>query len=91
MRRRINQDVQPVASDNEPQDEHVPSSNDQSTVASFFRFINVNTPLLTNYEEKQIAESLLNHAQESSLTFDEAQTFAMNKARDIGTDQYTIK
>lgn len=66
------------------EDEHLPSSNDQRTVSSFIRFIHANIPSLSNFEEKQIVASLLTHEQEKTLTFDEAQTFAMNKAKSIG-------
>ena len=45
----------------------------------------MNIPPLSNYEQKQLVEGLLNHPQEKSLTFDEAQTFATNKAIEIST------
>jgi hypothetical protein len=42
-----------------------------------------NNPPLSNYEQKQIVDGLLHHPNEKTLTFDEAQTYAMNKAIEI--------
>ena len=43
-----------------------------------------NNPPLTNYEQKQIVEGLVHHPNGPSLSFDDAQTFARNRAMDIG-------
>ncbi len=41
-------------------------------------------PTLSNFELKQIVEGLMNHNQEKTLTFEEAQLLAGNKAIEIG-------
>jgi hypothetical protein len=44
----------------------------------------MNIPPLSNFEQKQIVEGLLHHSKEKALNLDEAQTFATNKAIEIG-------
>jgi len=46
--------------------------------------IQATTPPLSNYEQKQILDGLLLHSKDKDLTFDEAQTFAIDKAVEIG-------
>lgn len=43
----------------------------------------LNLPPLSNFELKQIVEGLLNHPQDQTLSFDQAQQFANEKAIEI--------
>jgi hypothetical protein len=66
--------------------EYVPvtkGSTEGSISPPQLHFLQMNIPPLSNYEQKQITEGLLNHPQEKTLTFDEAQTFATKKAIEI--------
>ncbi len=56
---------------------------DEQIPASIIHLIQANNPPLSNYEQKQIVDGLLHHPNEKNLTFDEAQTFATNKAIEI--------
>jgi hypothetical protein len=67
--------------ENEIEYEYLPIVNNQQLPSSFTQ---INIPPLSNFELKQIVEGLINHNQEQTLTFDEAQSFAINKAIDIG-------
>lgn len=64
------------------------SDQQQSSLASFFHLIQPNNPPLSNYEQKQIVDGLLNHPNEKNLTFEEAQTYAINKAMEISKKFY---
>jgi len=70
---------------NEMEYDYQSSSNrsDQQISLPIIHLIQANNPPLSNYEQKQIVEGLLNHPNEKNLTFDEAQTYAANKAIEI--------
>ncbi len=70
--------------ENEIEYEYLPTINNQQ-----FSFTQINIPPLSNFELKQIVEGLINHNQEKTLTFDEAQSFAINKAIEIGKIQFS--
>jgi len=55
----------------------------ESLPSSIIHLIQASNPPLSNYEQKQIVDGLLHHPNETNLTFDEAQTFAINKATEI--------
>ena len=64
-----------------------PSASDrpnQQTSLPLVHLIQAHNPPLSNYEQKQIVEGLLRHPKEKTLTFDEAQGYAVNKAIEIG-------
>lgn len=71
---------------NEVEYDYIPSSNrsDQQTSSPIVHLIQTNIPPLSNYEQKQIVEGLLHHTAQENLTFEEAQTYAVNKAIEIG-------
>jgi hypothetical protein len=75
-----------VTNGNEIEYDYPPSSNrsDQKSTSPLVHLIQGNNPPLSNYEQKQIVEGLLDHPNNKSLTFEEAQTFAINKAIEIG-------
>ncbi|CAF1500323.1 unnamed protein product, partial [Rotaria sordida] len=77
--------------DNEIEYEYIPSSNDQQTSSSFIHLTHANIPLLSNYEQKQIVEGLLNHNKEKTLTLDEARLFAINKAIEIVYENHNYR
>lgn len=52
----------------------------QAAASPLVQLMQANNPPLSNYEQKQIVEALLNHPQEKTLTFDEAQAYANSKA-----------
>lgn len=58
--------------------------SDQQTISPLVHLIQANNPPLSNYEQKQIVEGLIHHPNEKSLTFDEAQAYAIEKAIEIG-------
>ena len=57
---------------------------DQTIPPALLRLIPINIPPLSNFEQKQIIEGLLHHPNAKTLNFEEAQTFATNKAIEIG-------
>lgn len=59
-------------------------TDDKAKLAALIRLIPTNFPSLSNFEQKQIVEGLLNHPKGMDLTFDEAQNFAIEKAIGIG-------
>jgi hypothetical protein len=63
--------------------EHPPSS--------LIHLIQTNNPPLSNYEQKQIVDGLLHHPNEKTLTFDEAQTYAINKAIEIINENHNYR
>jgi hypothetical protein len=79
---RTSQRVSKPTNDNEIEYDYFPSSTNPQPISS--PTIQSNIPPLSNYEQKQIVEGLLNHPKDQTLTFDEAQTFAINKAIEIG-------
>ena len=78
------QKTRKITNNSKTEYEYLPSLNDQQALSRLVHFIQANIPPLSNYEQKQIAEGLLNHDEEKSLTLDDARTFAMNKAIEIG-------
>ncbi|CAF3765302.1 unnamed protein product [Rotaria socialis] len=68
--------------------EYLPPSKHEQTASPF---IHANIPLLSNYEQKQIVEGLLNYANEKSLTLEEARIFAVNKATEIVYENYNYR
>jgi hypothetical protein len=74
-----------VTNGNETEYDYPSSSNrsDQQIPSSIIHLIQTSNPPLSNYEQKQIVDGLLHHPNEKNLTFDEAQTFAINKAIEI--------
>lgn len=58
-------------------------SNGQVHSSMDIKLIQATTPPLSNYEQKQILDGLLHHPKDKELTFDEAQTFAIDKAIEI--------
>lgn len=60
-------------------------SNGQIHPTTDVKLIQATTPPLSNYEQKQILDGLLHHSKDKELTFDEAQTFAIEKAVEIST------
>ncbi|CAF0737163.1 unnamed protein product [Adineta steineri] len=69
---------------NEIEYDYKPSDrSDQQISSPIVHLLQGNYPPLSNFEQKQIVEGLLHHPKENSLTFDEAQTYAINKAIEI--------
>ncbi|CAF3259654.1 unnamed protein product, partial [Rotaria sp. Silwood2] len=77
---RTNEDIKRSSNDNEIEYEYLPSSNDQQTSSSFIHFTHTNIPPLSNYEEKQIVESILNQNKKKKLKFNRSTTFSIKKA-----------
>ncbi|CAM4951228.1 unnamed protein product [Rotaria socialis] len=67
------------------------NSSDRQTSSQMVQLIQANNPPLSNYEQKQIVEGLLHHTNEKTLTFDEAQTYAMNKAIEIVNENHNYR
>ncbi|CAF0834456.1 unnamed protein product [Rotaria sordida] len=65
--------------------------SDQQTSSPVVHLIQANNPPLSNYEQKQIVEGLLHHPKEKTLTFDEAQTYAINKAIEIVYENHNYR
>ncbi|CAF1485522.1 unnamed protein product, partial [Rotaria sordida] len=86
-----NKQTKKTNNDNEIEYEYIPSSNDQQTSSSFIHLTHANIPLLSNYEQKQIVEGLLNHNKEKTLTLDEARLFAINKAIEIVYENHNYR
>ncbi|CAM4805499.1 unnamed protein product [Rotaria magnacalcarata] len=66
-------------------------SSDRQTSSHMVQLIQANNPPLSNYEQKQIVEGLLHHTNEKNLTFDDAQTYAMNKAIEIVNENHNYR
>ncbi|CAF5003465.1 unnamed protein product, partial [Rotaria sp. Silwood1] len=77
--------------DNEIEYEYVPTTHDQQTSYPFIYFSYANIPPLSNYEQKQIVENILNYNKEKILTLDEARLFAMNKAIEIVYENHNYR
>jgi hypothetical protein len=75
-----------VTNGNEIEYDYLPSSNrsDQQKSSAVAHLFQANNPPLSNYEQKQIVEGILHHPKDKNLTFDEAQTYAISKAIEIG-------
>jgi hypothetical protein len=73
-----------TTNENETEYEYLPSVNNPQKSSPLIHFIQAKIPPLSNYEQKQIVEGIMNHHQADSLSFEEAQTFAANKAIEIG-------
>ncbi|CAF1074418.1 unnamed protein product [Adineta ricciae] len=71
-----------VTNGNEVEYDYIPTT-DQQTASPIVQLIQTNNPPLSNYEQKQIAEGLLHHPKENALTFEEAQAYANDKAKEI--------
>lgn len=80
-----------ITNGNESEHPHASSSSsnriDPSIPASIIHLLQASNPPLSNYEQKQIADGILHHPNEKNLTFDEAQTYAKNKAMEISKIQ----
>jgi len=76
--------ISTVNRSNEIEYEYTPIGNNQSTSSS-------TNPSLSNFELKQIVEGLMNHNQEQTLTFEEAQLFAVNKAIEIVYENHNYR
>ncbi|CAF4052599.1 unnamed protein product [Adineta steineri] len=69
---------------NEIEYDYKPSDrSDQQVSSPIVHLLQGNYPPLSNFEQKQIVEGLIHHPKENMLTFDEAQTYAINKAIEI--------
>ena len=77
-----------VTNGSEVEYDYIPTT-DQQTASPIVQLIQTNNPPLSNYEQKQIAEGLLRHPKENTLTFEEAQTYANDKAKEIGKNHQT--
>ncbi|CAF3723753.1 unnamed protein product [Rotaria sp. Silwood1] len=66
-------------------------SDQQTSSSPVVHLIQANNPPLSNYEQKQIVEGLLHHSKEKTLTFDEAQTYAINKAIEIVYENHNYR
>ncbi|CAF1469373.1 unnamed protein product, partial [Rotaria sordida] len=86
-----NKQTKRINNDNEIEYEYIPSSNDQQISSSFIHLTHANIPPLSNYEQKQIVEGLLNHNKEKTLTLDEARLFAINKAIEIVYENHNYR
>jgi hypothetical protein len=63
--------------------EDLPSLNNQQLSSPLIHFSQAKMPPLSNYEQKQIVEEIINHNKAVHLSFHEAQTFAINKVIEI--------
>lgn len=73
-----------ITNGNENEHEQPAPSSNPTIPPSIIHLLQASTnPPLSNYEQKQIVDGLLCHPNEKNLTFDEAQTYAMNKATEI--------
>ncbi|CAF0814428.1 unnamed protein product, partial [Didymodactylos carnosus] len=57
--------------------------NEQPSMSSIVLLSQTALPVLTNYEQKQIVEGIINHRRGKQLTFEEAQAYALEKAIEI--------
>ncbi|CAF3145247.1 unnamed protein product [Rotaria sp. Silwood2] len=65
--------------------------SDQQTSSPVVHLVQANNPPLSNYEQKQIVEGLLHHPKEKTLTFDEAQAYAVNKSIEIVYENHNYR
>ncbi|UJR31781.1 hypothetical protein I4U23_019259 [Adineta vaga] len=78
-----------VTNGNEVEYDYIPAN--QQTASPIVQLIQTNNPPLSNYEQKQIVEGLLNHPKETTLTFEEAQSYGNTKAMEIVYENHNYR